>query len=308
MRKKGYTTLALIAMSLTIITLPSSTLGSSQYWGVSNTESYNYDLNDVNIVYNIPPTSYNATAITFDNTSSIPEGSLVQLNITDVQSLNLTYDLISNGLVETHIITNATYEDQFYNLLLLPLRFANKEVDLSDIKRGLTGIDYILVPKAESTWETLDDYDNPVFVVLMQELFNSIAEVNVQAKAELNTTTDECLFEWYVNGTYFDDVAEMNFDFTYNLKFAYEMSTGLLLGMRVDLDISGINTGDNLVIRIQSEVEREGYTLDEFILPSGDGFNLGDIFSNLFPAFQWWIVPLTLVPISFIGIIVKRRR
>ena len=102
--------------------------------------------------------------------------------------MNITYDLKSEGLTETHFVDNTTYEDMIYDLMILPLHFANKEVTLADIKRGYTGIDYILVPYFDETWTTMDRYDNPVYVATMQEIFSTIADVRIQARTNQNTS------------------------------------------------------------------------------------------------------------------------
>lgn len=291
------------------INVVKDTSAITQYWGVEPSISYNYNLNQVNIVYDISPTNYTSTSITFNNVSSaLPQGSIVQLNITDVQSLNVTYELSAVGLTESHTITNETYESQLYDLLLLPLKFANKEVTLNEIKRGFTGIDYLLVPKSAGTWETFDGYDNPLFVTLMSEIFNELADVYIEADTDINSSNKTCVFEWFVNGTYFDEVETIDFTFSYNLKIAYDMLTGLLLGMRVDLSIEGLESDDTMLIVIQSEVERENYTLGEFTLPKGDGINLDEWLSSLFPGFNWWLVPAIGITLSGISIIIRKRK
>lgn len=291
-----------------IFGIAKDTSSISQYWGVTPSVSYNYNLNQVNIIYNIPPVSFNSTSITFKNDSSIQQGTTIHLNVTEVQSLNVTYELSANDLTENHFIDNETYESQIYDLLLLPLKFATKEISVNDINRGFTGIDYILVPKSGNTWDTLDGYDNPLFVAVTKEIFDQFANIYIEAHTEIGQENNSCVFEWFVNGTYFDDIETIDFTFAYNLKIAYDMTTGLLLGMRVDLSFEGFKLDDSLIIVIQSEVEREDYDLANFYLPEGNGINIDDLFSSLFPGFDWWLIPIICLALYNIGITVRKRK
>ncbi|NHJ84534.1 MAG: hypothetical protein FK734_03680 [Asgard group archaeon] len=296
MKKTVRTILTISALVFIVSTLTLSTNTLSSYWSVSPGENYNYELTSINIIYDFPPTNYNATGITFDD-GFLEEGSTVTLNITSVEEINVSYSLIADGMEENIYMDNETFNAKFYDLMILPLKFASQEVSLNDIKRGFTGIDYILAPSLENTWDIFDGFDSPIYLATIQELFSSVANILAQAQTKLNTTLDECIFDWFVNGTYSDD-AQDSFFFTYNLKSAYEISTGLLLGMRTDFSISGMRDGTDLEIILQTEVNREGYTLDEFVLPNDDAFNLGDLLSGLFPGYTWIIVPIALVSLG----------
>jgi len=304
LKKRTVTYLTIVIALLTLFPLFTSQALAFP-WGVEAGETFVFDVNQVDIAYSIPPDNYSATGITFGG-GMLEEGSTFTLNITSLSESNISYTINSGLLLESHILLNNSYQDSLFDLLTLPLKFATNDITLEEIRRGFTGVDYLLTPKLSSTWETIDSYDNPIFIATIQKLFSSGSDLGVQAVAEVNSTVDKCLFDWFVNGTYFGNDSATYFDIYYNLKFAYEMSRGLLLGMRMILTIDGMADGGNYSLAISSEVEREGYNLPDFRLPSGDFINLEDLLSNLFPGLQWFLIPGAFGALVLFRILRKR--
>jgi len=287
-------------------------LGSSQAssWGVGIGEQYLFNLNQVNITYTIPPANYSATSITFGGPGGglLEQGESFVANITTVAEENVTYQLSAGALTESWVIFNNSFQDDLFGLMTLPLKFAKQEATLEEIQRGYTGVDYFVVPKLSSTWETFDSYDNPVFVATIKSLFSSGSDLEIQALSEINATTDECLFDWYVNGTYLANDSTTLFNIYYNLKLAYELSVGVILGMRMALSIDGISDGQNYSIALSSLVERDGYKLPAFRLPNGDSINLDDLLASLFPGFYWWLLPSSLMVLIIFRISARKKK
>ena len=299
MRKTPQIITVILIAALFTSTFLTYTTASEPLWGIDIGDTINYDLNYVEIDYSFPPVNYNATGITFDNESSIiEEGSIVAFNATDINNTIIEYDLIYNGTHEKNYRSATNFSDDISFLLNLPLKFALNETDIAGIKRVFTGLDYLVVPAVNDTWDEFDDYDNPLFLAITEELFASQAEIDLEGKTTIDFATDECIFDWFVNGTYLSVSNATEFDFDYNLKMAYEISSGLLNGMRMLLDIEGENNGVPTTLYISSEVEKEGYDLAEFLLPSGDpDVDLNQLLSNLLPGFNWFLFPLAFIPI-----------
>lgn len=306
--KNSIVTSSVFTVILIIVScsLPITVKGAT--WGVAPSSTYNFDLTNVEIFLEIGESyNYSANSITFAGVeNNLPEGSSVIMTVTEVDNQNLSYELASGGLTENHELSNETFEDQIKELMLLPLKFAEEDIPLDDIKRGYTGLDYIIVPTLNTTWDKFDIFDNPIYLSIMEQSYASTGNsIDLQAKTMINYTLDECIFDWYVAGNYSENNSTY-FDLTYNLKAVYEISTGLLLGMRVDAFIEGTYENQAITGIIQSEVLREGYLLDPFVLP-GDEPEFSAFISGLIPGFQWFYVPIVGILLYSMMIIVKRK-
>ncbi|MFW9922343.1 MAG: choice-of-anchor S family protein [Candidatus Thorarchaeota archaeon] len=274
--------------------------GISTLWGVNPSDTFDYDLNYVNIAYSFPFENYTSTGILFDNSTIIEQGNTITMNVNEVNTTTINYNLTYNSFDEKIIRSLTEIETRLSNLMQLPLKIGLREYNLTDIKRGFTGIDYTVVPNINDTWSFFETLSSPIYVLAMEEIFSSQAIVSLEALTELNFTTNDCIFEWFANGTYNDSTQNTTFDFCYNLKMAYQISTGLLLGMRTDLLINGNEENSSSSILIKSEVVKQGYSLADFKLPTGVDFNLDDWLSNILPGYLWVSVPITLILILHI--------
>lgn len=273
---------------------------SSSVWGVIPDEEFEFDLNYVNISYVFGSTEYNATGIRFANATVVEQGNTISMKVNGIEGTNITYMLTYGPLIENHYRLSNNTESELKELFRLPLKFALQEVELDEIKRGFTGIDYLIVSNGSETWQLFDNYDGPIFLAIMEEIFSSNGEVQLEAFTELNESTNECVFDWYVNGTYIDEVEEDDFLFYYNLKMAYELSSGILFGMRMDFLVNGFHGNKSMDVILKSEVVRSGYVLADFRLPTGEGIELSDIISSLFPGYRWFLLPIIIIPIFII--------
>ncbi|NHJ06256.1 MAG: hypothetical protein EAX90_15625 [Candidatus Heimdallarchaeota archaeon] len=309
MKKQQIISLIIISSFIILCTkIPSAQGLLDSTWGVLPEDTFDYDLNYVNITYTFGTTHYNATGITFANTSFIEQSNTIMMNVNETDGTNITYELSHEPLSELNNRSSLNTENELKDLFRLPLRFALEEVDLDDIKRGFTGIDYLIVSNGSETWELFDNYDSVLFIVLMEEVFSSNGEVDLEALTVLNYTTDECEFDWYVGGTYIKEVDEDDFVFDYNLKMAYQISTGNLLGMRMDMFIDGFHSNKSMNVILQSEVVQSGYVLGDFKLPTGEDIDLSDVISSLFPGYGWFLIPITMFPIIYYRSIKKNQK
>ncbi|HUU77984.1 MAG TPA: choice-of-anchor S family protein [candidate division Zixibacteria bacterium] len=308
MKKQQIISLILITSFIILSTKIPSAQGLESVWGVIPEEIFDYGLNYVNITYTFGTTHYNATGITFANTSFVEQGNTIVMKINETDGTNITYELSYGPLSEINNRSSINTENELKDLFRLPLKFALEEVELDDIKRGFTGIDYPIVSNGSETWELFDNYDSALFIVLMEEVFSSNGEVDLEAITVLNYTTDECEFDWYVGGTYVKEVEEDDFVFDYNLKMAYQISTGNLLGMRMDMFIDGFHSNKSMNVILKSEVVQSGYVLGDFKLPTGEDIDLSDVISSLFPGYGWLLIPITLIPIIYYRFIKKNQK
>ncbi len=281
-----------------------STLPSEPIWGVSPGDTYDFNLNYIEIDCSLPLINYNGTGLTFANDSFVEQNSTISFNITNIDEIQIDYNLTNNGINENNYRISSNFSNELSFLLNLPFKFISEEVNISDIKRGFTGIDYLIVPTLNETWDEFDSYDNPIYLTIIEEAYASEAEINLEGLTTISQVTDESIFDWYVNGTYVDEANGTNFQFVYSLKMAYELSTGILLGMRVSLEIEGENCCEPTSIIIHSEVERNGYSLGDFLLPSGENSDIARFLSDFLPGFGWIIVPIVFAPL----ILVKNKK
>ncbi|MBD3193368.1 MAG: hypothetical protein GF308_22220 [Candidatus Heimdallarchaeota archaeon] len=277
-------------------------------WGVAPSSTYNFDLTNVDISLQIGSLyNYSANSITFGGGENvIPQGSQVIMTVTEVDSQNVSYELASGGLTENHELSNETFEDRIKELMLLPLKFAEEEIPIEEIMRGYTGLDYILVPTLNTTWDKFDVFDNPIYLSIMEQSYSSTGNaIDLQARTMVNYTQDQCIFDWYVAGNYSENSGTY-FDIVYNLKTVYELSTGLLLGMRVDALVDGTYENQTTTGIIQSEVVRDGYSLGPFVLP-GDEPEFSGFISGLIPGFHWYLVPVGFIILYGALVFIKRK-
>jgi hypothetical protein len=266
-------------------------------WGVEPTDYYSFTLSSVTVSYTVGSyVDYNENQITFGDAGFLSEGDTANMTVNSTTQDNLTYELSHDDLLEEHVYYNGTVENQFKELMLLPLLFAQQDLNWSKINRGYTGLDYLVVPNGNYTWDIFDSFDNMIYLMLMEGFFEEPSSADLQAKTNLDYTQDTCIYDWLVNGTYIDSEENTDLDVLYWLKSAYEISTGVLFGMRTDCTITGTYDGMALDAYIESEVLREGYTLGDFILPT-DEADFSELISGLIPGFGYLTAIISLIVI-----------
>ncbi|MEA2069791.1 MAG: choice-of-anchor S family protein [Asgard group archaeon] len=265
----------------------------SASWGVEPADSLELELTSINVDYQTDIENYSANYITFGVASNVPEGDLVNFSVVNTNASSVDYQLSHDIVIENHQYNQSNFEKEMKDLMLLPIRFGQKVFDLDDLKRGFTGIDYPIVSTDNTTWEFYDNYDNPYYLGLVEKLFTENATVFLQAKYSNNESIDTAFYEWHSNGTYTDTSKNTSIDFVHKFLIAYQYSTGLLLGLRLDMDIEGIREGEDIIIILQSEVLQPGFNLDDFTLPT-EHVGLDELLTGLFPGFSLFITSFTI--------------
>jgi hypothetical protein len=239
------------------------------------------------------------------DTGFLPKESSLSMEIVTINNDTIDYSLSYNSLSESHQKQMNNFEDELLSLMLLPQKIASQEITEEEIIRGFTGIDYLLVPNWNNTWDNIAQYDNPFYLITIEEMISSGTDADVQAKVNRKSQQDYLIFDWFINATQIDSETNTNLTMIYNLKMAYQLSTGLLLGMRMNLQAEGTNNGEMIQLTMESEVEKEGYNLADFILP-GEDINLHDFLSQFLPAFSWPVTIITIAAVVLMSYKIKR--
>ncbi len=107
--------------------------------------------------------------------------------------------------------------------------------------------------------------------------------------------TDIATFRWIENGCYYNTTTNTDFSGRLEYLLAYNQTTGILQGYRIDIDYSGQVEGIDIKYIYLQEVEISGYDLPQY----------GN--SNLISGFRWVIFGTVVTFIATTAFIKKRR-
>lgn len=107
------------------------------------------------------------------------------------------------------------------------------------------------------------------------------------------------IFDWIVDGT-------LNYTSPYNFlldgyerfKIAFDKTTGVMQGYRLELDYDGVIEGQNFEMKLNQEVTINGYTLPTFYYDKPAGL----------PGFEWYLSITAFSAILIVSVILKKKR
>jgi hypothetical protein len=229
------------------------------------------------------------------------EGTTITTNVTNVGGV-VDYDLIAGAAVESSSSSNLDLAFLTAFQLLFPLVYmqAFAELDAWNQTAADEVPGFIIVPfiQNDTVWQDYIDLATDTHASATTN-----ATQTMLLDAAYQDATDEFYFEMYFGGTldsnftastgiYFLDV-----EIEHHYQFAYTKSTGVLLGMRMQFDITGTSNGTDLDISLDGKVEQVGYNLP--------AYEIGGGWTWPFPAFG---IIAAFTAIGTIGVLVIKRR
>ncbi len=236
--------------------------------------------------YRIVLDSYDeGTSFTVEVTDVIPDSS-VSWNLTAGSTLLPYYnddsDLFQLGGLLLHIVEHA---------LVYASTWSQEAADL-----GPTVHFYFFWSTSHAFWDIFRFYANSSY-------WSPIAADPRHTFTQIDGNFDESgaamIFDWIVDGT-------LNYTTPYSFllegyerfKIAFDKTTGVMQGYRLELDYDGVIEGQNFEMKLNQEVTINGYTLPAFYYDKPAGL----------PGFQWYLPFAAFGSIIVISIIVRRRR
>jgi hypothetical protein len=107
------------------------------------------------------------------------------------------------------------------------------------------------------------------------------------------------VFDWLVDGTItYSTPYNFEIEGSERLKIAFDMSTGVLQGYRLELDYKGVIEGQNFEMKLNQEVTINGYTLPAFYYDKPAGL----------PGFEWYLPIIAFSAIIMVSVILKKKK
>ena len=107
------------------------------------------------------------------------------------------------------------------------------------------------------------------------------------------------VFDWFVDGT-ITYTTPYNFELegVERFKIAFDTTTGVMQGYRLELDYKGVIEGQNFEMKLNQEVTINGYTLPDFYYDK----------PAVLPGYEWYLPFATFSTILIVSIVIRRRR
>jgi hypothetical protein len=289
-----------IVLPLLIIGLLSSVMMVRGTFNVVVGDEFDYDVVAANQSVTVGTNSGSGSGYIVDGTD-FAEGTQITTNVTAVGGV-VDYDLIAGTSVESE--SSSSIDLAFLTIfqILFPLVYLQMFAELdawnqtaADMKPG-----FMIVPFVENDtdWQTYIDLATDTHASATTN-----ATEPILLDAAYQDGLDEFYFEMYMGGTmnsnftavtgiYFLDV-----EIEHHYQFAYQKSTGVLLGMRMAFDITGTSNGTAIDISLDGKVEKVGYNLP--------GYEIGGGWTWPFPAFG---IIAAFTALGTVAVLVVKRR
>ena len=120
-----------------------------------------------------------------------------------------------------------------------------------------------------------------------------------QADGNFDESGVVAVFDWIFDGT-ITYATPYNFEIegVERLKIAFDTSTGVMQGYRLELDHKGVIEGQNFEMKLNQEVTINGYTLPAFYYDKPAGL----------PGFEWYLSITAFSTIIIVSVIIKKKR
>lgn len=296
-----------IALPMLLIGLILITQTTKGVYQVSIGNTYVYDVieSSMNVTFGINSTDNQGFEI--DGQYFNP-GNSVTLNVTDVQPTEVTYNISAGAYSEIDQSDLSDLSALFY-YMIAPI-FTVKIISTlqwNDTIIADTFHENILMKPFLSveadTWDDWIDVVNGINnngTILSETYSNGFA---IEA-SYYNTTTD-FVFEFLLTGV-IDEVyvtgvksSILNMTIDHQYQFAYTKATGVMLGMRMEGDVSGRANGTIFEYSYNYHTEQQGYDLPSYQL-GGPTWP--------FPGFGYLIALGALGTLTTIMVLVRRRK
>jgi len=280
-----------------IVLFPSTTLVQGDYQvSIGETFTYNVNTSNWSIKLGGNSSSVSKCLIVLD---SYDEGTSFTVEVTDVVpdtsvSWNLTVgsfvfayqnddtDLLQLGSLLLHIVEHA---------VVYATTWSQETVDF-----GPTVHFYFFFDTADAILDHFRFYANSSY-------WSPIAADPRHTFTQIDGNFDEsgtvAIFDWIVDGT-------LNYTTPYNFllegyerfKIAFDKTTGVMQGYRLELDYDGVIEGQNFEMKLNQEVTINGYALPAFYYDKPAGL----------PGFERYLSFAAFSAILIVSIVIRKRR
>jgi hypothetical protein len=184
----------------------------------------------------------------------------------------------------------------FVFLMFYPLLFAGGTFTWNQtlIEMG-PGLMLWAFVEPESAGEFFYELSNETFVT---SAFTDTEWTFSQIGGNFDNATAIAVFDWVLNAQYVVTADNTDFGGNFRVKIAYDKTTSVVKGFKLDMDYSGTVLGSVTDISMLIHYEQVGYDLGAFFFGAG-GF---------IPGFEWFIAIPALALLGGIAIIIRKRK
>ena len=210
----------------------------------------------------------------------IPVSSTVNIEVDEVSNTSVTYTLSYASLTH-HDMCELNILTPFLKLIAYGTTMPIMLVSHWGSVIAGTAFEWWGEPFLETdsdTWSTLEELGNR-FVTSFQS--TSTDGIFIDIEFETKEVNREFSIEWFVNGSYIFTTTDDNLEFSYSGSIAYDMDTGVLLGVHLLGSSQGLVHDSIFDVSYEYLVEAKNYNLPDFGLRET---------SNQLPGFHWGVI------------------
>jgi len=270
----------ILSIGLIGLILTSSIAPVRGAYGVDVGDTFTYTINKASGDFNYKT---NATTVTSSTSGYalgddvVTVGSKLLVNVTAVTIASVTFN-ISSGSVSIEESTTAFSLFGLLGVMILPILVLSDDIEF-EATDGISFGQWMFFLPSDTDWDDfIEDWN------VSEDLFNdtSSGELKVTAGSVLENSDRDIRFWLSMVGTYINDTEEIDLTADHRVMFAYDTSSGVLLGYRISTDVTGTFEGTSTTFKLNLEVIRDQYSLPGFPGLSTSGFELFLILTSLF--------------------------
>jgi len=261
-------------------------------------ETFTYTVNNSywNIKYGAVGSTVSKCRIFLD---SVPVGTSFGVEVTDV----ITFEEVSwNLTLGTNIYSwrNNPSDLGDFNVLLFNVRsqafniatfWSQENSDMGPTAQFLFFIDTADLPMFDFFRSLVD----PSGVTDFTNTNNSFTQI----EGHFDESGSVAVFDWVTEGSCdYTTPFDVHIEGSERFKVAYDKTTGVLQGYRIELNSLGTVEGQDFEMQMNQEITLDGYTLPAFYFDDPD----------VLPGFDWFISILAISTLIFTSVIIRKRK
>ena len=239
---------------------------------VSLGEIYVYDVNSSEQSITLGINSADSEGYNIAGNDFLP-GTSVSLNITEVDPLGVDYNISAAGYSEVVTIL-VVDESQLLTSLIYPFLLIDYVTLASWNQATIEGYhkEILMIPFISFDNSTWENWMNMADEIHNNTLFSETYEGTMTVDASCINTTDSFVFEFILRGDMDETVTTpgsysvVNASLLHQFQFAYDKSSGVMQGMRMEGSVTGLANGTVLEISYNYHTELQGYNLPDLSL------------------------------------------
>jgi hypothetical protein len=230
-----------------------------------------------------------------------PEGTSFSIEVIDVvpsSHVDFNLTLGSNVYPITADDMDLIFLQQtFFYINILSILFAgawNQEyVDMGPSTR----LTFVFDTAEDPTYEFFRQYSNSTYLT---SFFSNTAFGFSQIAGHFDESSSIAVFDWILEGT----IDNLHTAYPYVVdgyllfKVAFDKSTGVEQGYRLEFDYSGTNEGRDFEIYFIQEVTLNGYNLPDFYFDN----------PGALPGFEWFVPLIALTTLVITSVIIRKKK